>query len=73
MATKPRQFYSAERAAERLAKETGKPIAAPAVLEALRTGALKGRNWGGRVGWVTTESALVEFIESGNAAALTTT
>lgn len=36
--------------------------------DALRSGELKGRNLGGRRGWMTTWSAIKEWIESGNAA-----
>jgi predicted DNA-binding transcriptional regulator AlpA len=41
------------------------------VSSSLRSGVLKGRNIGGSRGWVTTWSAVREWIESGNASAAT--
>ncbi len=42
----------------RVSKET--------IREALATGELRGRNYDGNVGWMTTESAVVEWVNGGN-------
>lgn len=36
------------------------------VMDALRSGELKGKNYAGRKGWVTTRRALSDWIENGN-------
>lgn len=36
------------------------------VMDALRAGELKGKNYGGRKGWTTTRRAVAEWVEGGN-------
>lgn len=69
MTTKKKKGLSPEEAA----KLIGKNCSAEAVRKHLASGELKGRNMGGSVGWVTTEEAVAEFIENGNADTTKTT
>jgi len=41
-------------------------VSGEAVRKALVSGDLRGRNLGGNVGWITTESAVIEWIKRGN-------
>lgn len=44
----------------------GKKCSKEAIRKALASGELEGRDMGGSVGWVTTEDAVLRFIEKGN-------
>lgn len=48
------------------ADRVGNRVSAETLRKAIACGELRGRNIGGSVGWLTTEDALTEWIESGN-------
>lgn len=62
MTSQETEMLSAQEAAEHL----GHRVSAENVRRALAAGELKGRNFGGSVGWMTTKPALTEWIENGN-------
>ena len=42
-------------------------ISGRVIYAALKSGELAGRNIGGRKGWITTRTAVLDWVESGNA------